>query len=109
VAQGDQDYLREKFPSVRADYVEARLASADGVPIPLDVLQRLRRFQDSPDIVRFEDLRLDVEKSLLAAGVNPGGSSFEDDEHEWYEAYDWHQDLASSPRDPTHAKNVVTT
>lgn len=104
LTRGDQEFLRDKFPSVRADYVEARLAEADEIAIPSGVLQRLRTFQDSPDVVRFEDLRLDVEKSLLAAGVNPGGSSFEDDDHEWYEAYDWQQNLATPPRDPTHAK-----
>lgn len=104
LAQADQEYLRDKFPSVRADYVEARGASADEMPVPPDILQRLRLFQDSPDVVRFEDLRIDVEKSLLNAGVNPGGSSFEDDEHEWYAAYDWHQNKATAPRDPTQTK-----
>ena len=100
----DQEYLREKFPTVRMAYLEARGATADGLPVPVDVLELLRTFEEQPDLVRFEDLRIDVEKSLLSAGVNPGGSSFEDGTNEWYEAYDWRGDVATAPRDPIQQK-----
>lgn len=102
-----QNYLSEKFPSVKADYLEARSASVDGLDIPTGVLERLRVFQDSPQTVRFEDLRLDVEKSLLGAGTNPGGSSFEDEEHEWYRAYDWTEDQATAPRNPSQRQRSL--
>ncbi|RXZ68299.1 DEAD/DEAH box helicase [Agromyces albus] len=102
LSNSERAFMSERHSSVYADYRDVRLAELDGHAPDANQLKRLVDFQEDASGVRFEDLRSDVERQLVAAGINPGGASFSEHRSgDWYRVYEWNGEQAIRRRNPT--------